>query len=1113
MSVFNFLLDLTRLWIRFLRSIECLFYPLYILPLLIYQLWCWWDGSNPLDGLSPLEIMNWRIVRRASIAWRFVAQYGQEGENLHSSDLATLGPNPHRGARDDINIQWNRFAEMLLPDLSCEKRGNSWFQHRGKYFMERLEANKPPKFVKGVCYTCTNELCSHIIANFKLETSPDSNSCFCGASQFQYKIPYGGIMIRNMFVTHSEKTRVLVKEGLEFVVFDESATFKPEIPRFVNALTYQSFILDWNVFYETLYSIGASSYDIFKGKDAYHNFNSKNKPEWTYHLSNSIGLAAYYRSVSGGNWLDAKVLNVYPSPFLFPDDPFSSVLVLEPLDVCLGVSKKELIDTVDNLITLEDSLRMPPEPEPSPGIKDTLISDQVLDIMERHGAVTVEERKSAEEPIIKIIKHFTDHPSVQSMAEPILTLTDMVFNPMSSPSSLFDDKPPLLSKLSPSDHLIPVESDKFHIMESRPRFTKKNSDSDNEKGNIPVVEVLERRTEQADPASTPSVLLPLNGGDPVVKEGPLPPASSAASMTFCVALLKGVKVVPNRSSLESEIKDQSVDAEDLPNIGNVREVAKTKHADARVRKGGVAYGLIYGSPGIVFDNTPKAIENGISCRLNSKKPPPFVLKGKQRREFETFLRKVVPTLNITLPSVKLLEEWGWVSNAIVNMKPESRRRILELVRRIVSDGSWEWANDKRNKTKWFLKGDELLFKGKPRIITFVPSIVWLRFFVLIDKIIFALKYGGHVEYTPDWKSSDSVKLEFPGLSFEHLGEILDVYWASGATQTALGRYMSRAMDHHSSTGRDFCFVCGDDNTGPEGAWDASMYDSTQGSDFYDLQTLFIGLLIKPGTKGERDNRSEWKELAVGLKQWHRGPRETKFKKYDQKNMSLPTGGPHTLFFNTIGIILLKLRSWHLRFERSGLSPVDSTWAAAEQLGLKLTFTPHLNINQIPGNGGEFLKGVFSYVQNQWRWTPLDGLCKTGKKIIRDLENPKNVPSGANMEAHIKGIASGWKSYSTLLPLRMAHLSVWYDDKVKTVNPDWQNILQDSTLDREFMSSPGWLTWTEEFYQRRYDISGPNLRLMIGQIIKNKRQFAHFQGDLWDSLIRVDYRSESGSPSE
>lgn len=497
---------------------------------------------------------------------------------------------------------------------------------------------------------------------------------------------------------------------------------------------------------------------------------------------------------------------------------------------------------------------------------------------------------------------------------------------------------------------------------------------------------------------------------------------------------------------------------------------------------GVLWFQSFGPRMITAANTDHVIKESFGVRLGVEPPPgSYIFKrGSAKIPLKVLFKETDNPKNIRIDIPRFdtdfsshfqdeLEMMEWMKSARpwAKMNPNSKRRVIELVEHALQNLGFKEAF-----VKAFVKGDEVLGKGKPRIITFVPSVAWVKTVLYINAVIQGIKGNG-------W-------------SFRPLPD-LEIYWASGMTQKQLSEAKTRAHKNWIEHGISYTFVCGDDNVSEDKSLDASKYDSTQRGGFLEAQTVIA----------ERMGLSR-KAIKL-LLSFHRGEMVAGHRTYVKDRVTLPTGGPHTLFFNTLGMVIFAV----VRHLYKKMPDCDSMKEAQETCGLEMTESAMPFVDSEDkmqrGHGVEFLKGVFLLAGEGFIWFPLPSrLCKAGKRICT-VSRKMHLPKPESMMKQLSGVANSMDSYS-LDPLLKTWVSVWKEEKVEAVHPDWVNIEGEKDL------------WTDDIYPRwmewmisRYNTTENEILEARRQILEIGRNSAKFTGGLWDNLGTVDYAGKSPFP--
>lgn len=504
----------------------------------------------------------------------------------------------------------------------------------------------------------------------------------------------------------------------------------------------------------------------------------------------------------------------------------------------------------------------------------------------------------------------------------------------------------------------------------------------------------------------------------------------------------------------------------------------------------VAHGLVFGTALGVFENSPQQEDITIHNRLGKAVDEPTLEVGGRKidpKEWPGIFTMDNSHRTCRIRHVFELFEDDWVGEKVARMTAQQKRRIERCLNTILGEGEFKWT---KQRVKFFMKGDEAYAKAKGRVITFIPTYTWIRLVLLLDEFLKGIKYKGE-ELKPqkEWYTE-----------FIYKWRTLRVYWASGMTQDGLSEAATQASLDWHERGIYFFFVCGDDNTGVHLAMDASSYDSTQQEGFWNIQKEEF-MSYFPSEDRERVDK-----LLDKLFGYHSGTRFTEFGKWNKPEKTLPSGGPHTLVFNSLGM-QAAVKRWFVEWVDLELQEDARTLEAcisamAKCFGLQITHTinPHI---QICLGGAEFLKGIFVPHQGTVTWVPDDGrICKVGKMI--------GYPECINkpiMARRIREIANGYSSYIKG-PLLNAFYETWKCSKLGVHKESWVNIEGGQVIGEvqsNFLKSTK--EFWEELYEYRYLIDREELCAMQEAIVKNGTSFAVFEGTPWKKLVSTLYRAD------
>jgi len=553
--------------------------------------------------------------------------------------------------------------------------------------------------------------------------------------------------------------------------------------------------------------------------------------------------------------------------------------------------------------------------------------------------------------------------------------------------------------------------------------------------------------------------------------------------------LRGVKT--DQSDI-ADNRDFSLEYITVNSKGKVDERPKAERA--------VEYGLICGERGAVYQNSPKQTIAIMKARMDERVPEPTMeLYGEPlaisvKGSTDHYKGRFIPKDRI------FGDLSSWTEEKFKKMTKIQRQRAERIVNTVFSEGVWVW---KKQKVKFFPKGDEVYMKRKGRIITFVPTLAWFRMVLILDEFLKTIKGEDHKEEY--WRIEN--------FTFDKEGRKrrIDLYWASGMTQEQLGKSATEADRRWREEGVYYFFVCGDDNTNPHQALDGSRYDATQTEKFFNLQAqMFV-------SRFEEQAMPKVESLLKDLFKYHSGVRETNELIFKNTMVMLPSGGPHTLVFNTLGMMVAAMVWWEALWmdpERQGepnyMDFVNSKYVREMEQALGLTMTTAINpcIGGDDLNGAEFLKGFFVRHGEEFKWVPAEGrICKVGKAIVYAKEPMK----AGDLQRRIRAVADGYKSFYTGPLLNTFHVT-WRDGTKGVLPYEWTNIYGDANKRISDEDRVAFLNDTSEFwyelYEKRYRIDRETLNNMVNDLGKNGQSFAEFSGNAWTRLVRADYRGET-----
>ncbi len=515
-------------------------------------------------------------------------------------------------------------------------------------------------------------------------------------------------------------------------------------------------------------------------------------------------------------------------------------------------------------------------------------------------------------------------------------------------------------------------------------------------------------------------------------------------------------------------------------VGNV-VVKKVKPEEFKVkRESGVIHHQCFGDKTVHFPNDSVNQTHALICRYEQHVPraePTCRFKGKQVRRMSKqqiadrkFWRlfKILPDEELEFNDLWSLEGYDQVEALIKHMgKSGSRNRMFKLFRKVLDCD--ESAFDEVFKV--FTKSDEKQAKDKPRLILYVPALMWLKLVCKVDAIVRKFKA------VKCWKDNAT------GTYY---------VWACGMTQRELSKQATEAA---ARVPANTVFICGDDNTDKDGDADCKKYDSTQRGFFADCQWQVLQELgITAEEVGE-------------MRKYHRGERVANGFSYTQKRESLPTGALWTLMMNSIGLIVQQIQKDAVRayFKKSDLkySYEDLIHVTTKLLGLSMTYNLAPTLMNEPYNGSEFLKGIFVKGAKQYYWVPLPSrLNKWSARIYDSKQGLSNMEK--NWKEHLRAVADGQRD-AILDPLCRIWVDYWSKQGGKRgkLQWEWRNVTYNEfRLDPE--DEANWISIWEPIMESRYGITRERYAEMRQLLAAHAGEAGTFTGSAFSAVWRRDY---------
>jgi hypothetical protein len=514
-----------------------------------------------------------------------------------------------------------------------------------------------------------------------------------------------------------------------------------------------------------------------------------------------------------------------------------------------------------------------------------------------------------------------------------------------------------------------------------------------------------------------------------------------------------------------------------PKLGGERLTTfKLRENDTKQNKlGGVQIHTAFGIPPLKMDSDTATQLVAVGGRLCVE--PPKVEKkivvqgvtvetiGRKRLHWPRHLRigdhDVDMTINKHFDGVEDNEENFKV--CMSKMPHRSRERMCRMLGDVLGCVV-EWDQNTR-KMSIFIKGDDKVFKNKPRIIQFVNSVAWIRFVLKIGVILAKIK----ATPTCGWLDRHS-----------------ETYfvWASGMTQKKLSAVATKlSLEGH----KRIVFICGDDNTDLEGDADASKYDSTQRGVFFTRQMNLLELM------GFSTDEIDCIEKI------HASTRQGSGFSFKLNDLVLPSGAPWTLFLNTLGLVVFHRQLYEHR--NTAVPTHEKVVNAARNLGLEMKYNYNPSLDGTALDGAEFLKGIFLHVKSKYVWVPCPS--RMGKWAAVNYDHPNNRKDEKAFREHISQVTKGQDPF-LLDPFCRIFVDAWKNlSAKKEILPEWQNVLGDHlslTADEEGDYQAAW----DRVYEARYGLSKARTAEMRQQLKEHALEPGMFKGADWASFAYRDY---------
>lgn len=517
------------------------------------------------------------------------------------------------------------------------------------------------------------------------------------------------------------------------------------------------------------------------------------------------------------------------------------------------------------------------------------------------------------------------------------------------------------------------------------------------------------------------------------------------------------------------------------------------------KRSGFLDGVTFGREPIVFESSTATMSRCMTGRL-TKNLRPSVASHKEYFEGKKISCKRIGKSALFWPNhlkcdpeatfmskdlIEVADQKEELAELATRMKPNSVRRALKVLQDI-TDCKIEW-DEETKLIKVFIKGDDKVAKDKPRLIQFVPTVVWVRTILKIENILKKIKdqknWDWHDKYAV-WKDSHGNK------------RMKTFIWASGMTQKQLFDAVNSYMECGEG---ELVFICGDDNSDSEGDSDAGTYDASQKGPFFELQ---CAVLSKMGFSDD--------EIGV-IFSIHSKVRTGSGMEAVLADIMLPSGAPWTLFLNTLGLIV---------FHRQLASVLDSgitdyakaVKIAGKLLGLNMEFIEAPRTDGGFFSGSEFLKHIFvplTYKEKGVKVRKLFPVQLPSRVFKWGCMNIKSDrATRPDLLKHVGGVALGQCNFLMEPFITQTFVNSWACHGSEKVLPNWANITCPSA-DKALTLPEGvsWKDWEDacaEVLVARYASSRTELEECRRLMRDNGSDFGSYRGGLFARMVDRDY---------
>lgn len=542
-----------------------------------------------------------------------------------------------------------------------------------------------------------------------------------------------------------------------------------------------------------------------------------------------------------------------------------------------------------------------------------------------------------------------------------------------------------------------------------------------------------------------------------------------------------------------------------PEVGEGQvSIERSKKPFVYPRSSGFLKGVTVGMVPRVFGSDTATIARTGCIRLSKKLPEAseriqFVYCGTRKFArritpkhlwFPKHLKAIIQPKFYGVEMNELADDTQTLQDLCKRMKPRARNRLLRTLES-VTGLVLEWS-DVSSEIRVFVKSDDKVFKDKPRLIQFVPTLAWVRCILKIENILHHIKRG------EPWGWRD----QYAKWGTDRNPCYKRYVWASGMTQKQLYEAINAFPEARDG---EVVFICGDDNTDSESDDDASSYDASQRGVFFDLQGA---LMVKMGF-----TEAEVKEILL----LHATVRNGGGVRIKIGEEFLPSGAPWTLFMNTVGLVVYHRQKAYLLETACPGNHTQAGELAATLLGLDMKISPSMKYGMNSFWGSEFLKHIFVPVKTGGghRIFPVQlpsRICKWG---CANLASDKACRP--DMHKHIGGVALGQVPFLMEPFFTGAFVDAWARYGKEAYVPRWANIVADApgselTLPVD-VTPEAWADACSEVLCERYGTTRDELENARTLILENGGKFGHYDGGIFTEMVARDYRGEAEVPSQ